>query len=350
MRQFVGSTLHIDPPKKPKKLTGTRFASVLNLDKWNTPFKTWCAITRTYEDPYVDNIYTKAGKVIEPKIIAYLDKFYFVGSVKSPTDIYGADYFDQTRGDFFPQEPIFGGMWDALVYEDNKPDAVIEIKTSKRVEDWKDGKAPIYYALQAALYASLLGVKKVCMCAAFLEDADYITPEAFVPNVSNTIVDYFEVSERFPDLAEKLDFAKRWWAEHVETGISPAFDENDKGDVEILKILRTNTLSADSDIYDLLEEAETLAAEVDELHSRYLAEKEERLSALKDMIKQKMMQGFRPDDKKVEYKSTRFIWSVAKTSTTTVDKKALEKDGLLDKYSKTTETYKLNPPKPIKEE
>ena len=70
MRKFNGDTLCVDVPKKPKKMTGTRFASVLGLDKWNTDFKTWCAITRTYEDPFTDNIYTIAGKTIEPKIIS----------------------------------------------------------------------------------------------------------------------------------------------------------------------------------------------------------------------------------------------------------------------------------------
>lgn len=349
MRKFNGDTLCVDVPKKPKKMTGTRFASVLGLDKWNTDFKTWCAITRTYEDPFTDNIYTIAGKTIEPKIISYLDKFYFLDCVKSPTDIYGKDYFKKTYGDFFPDEPIFGGMWDALVYgENNKPETVIEIKTSKRVEDWEDGKAPIYYALQAALYATLLGVNQVCMVAGFLEDKDYEHPENFIPNASNTIVDFFYVSERFPDMKKKMATAKKWWNDHVLTGISPAFDE--KKDADILKVLRTNTVDADADIESLLAEAEALQDEIAELSARYIAEKEARLTAVKDMIKQYGIQQFRPDDKKVEFRTKRFVWSIGKSITQTVDKAALKKDGLLDKYTKATESYKLNPPKLIQEE
>lgn len=349
MRQFSGKTLCVDVPKKPKKMTGTRFASVLGLDKWNTDFKTWCAITRTYEDPFTDNIYTIAGKTIEPKIISYLNKFYFLDCVKSPTDIYGKDYFKKTYGDFFPDEPIFGGMWDALVYgENNKPETVIEIKTSKRVEDWEDGKAPIYYALQAALYATLLGIDQVCMVAGFLEDKDYEHPENFIPNASNTIVDFFYVSERFPDMKKKMATAKKWWNDHVLTGISPAFDE--KKDADILKVLRTNTVDADADIESLLAEAEALQDEIAELSARYIAEKEARLTAVKDMIKQYGIQQFRPDDKKVEFRTKRFVWSIGKSITQTVDKAALKKDGLLDKYTKATESYKLNPPKLIQEE
>lgn len=348
MRLFKDGTLHVEVPKKPKKMTGTRLASVLNLDKWNTPFKTWCAITKTYEDPFTENQYTLAGKTIEPKIINYLNKFYFLNCVKSPTDIYGEDYFNKTFGDFFQKEAIFGGMWDALVYEDGKPVAVIEIKTSKRVEDWEDGKAPIYYSLQAALYAKLLGLDQVYMVAAFLEDKDYKHPENFVPNASNTIVDEFLVSERFPDFDDKLAVATKWWNDHVLTGISPEFDE--KVDAEILKILRTNTVSADSDIQSLLAEAETLAAEIEDLKETYISEKEARLAEVKDMIKQYAIQQFRPDDKKVEFRTQKYIWSVGRSITQTVDKTALKKDGLLDKYTKATESYKLNPPTLIKTE
>lgn len=349
MRKFNGDTLCVDVPKKPKKMTGTRFASVLGLDKWNTDFKTWCAITRTYEDPFTDNIYTIAGKTIEPKIISYLNKFYFLDCVKSPTDIYGNDYFKKTYGDFFPDEPIFGGMWDALVYgENNKPETVVEIKTSKRVEDWEDGKAPIYYALQASLYATLLGIDQVCMVAGFLEDKDYEHPENFIPNASNTIVDFFYVSERFPDMKKKMATAKKWWNDHVLTGISPAFDE--KKDADVLKVLRTNTVDADADIESLLAEAEALQDEIAELSAKYIAEKEARLAAVKDMIKQYGIQQFRPDDKKVEFRTKRFVWSIGKSITQTVDKAALKKDGLLDKYTKATESYKLNPPKLIQEE
>lgn len=348
-RYFDGNVLKIVPPAHCKKVTGTRFASVLGLDKWNTDFKTWCAITRTYEDPFTDNIYTIAGKTIEPKIISYLNKFYFLDCVKSPTDIYGKDYFKKTYGDFFPDEPIFGGMWDALVYgENNKPETVIEIKTSKRVEDWEDGKAPIYYALQAALYATLLDIDQVCMVAGFLEDKDYEHPENFIPNASNTIVDFFYVSERFPDMKKKMATAKKWWNDHVLTGISPAFDE--KKDADILKVLRTNTVDADADIESLLAEAEALQDEIAELSARYIAEKEARLTAVKDMIKQYGIQQFRPDDKKVEFRTKRFVWSIGRSITQTVDKAALKKDGLLDKYTKATESYKLNPPKLIQEE
>lgn len=348
MREFVDKHIVIDNvPKKPKKLTGTRFASVLGLDKWNTPFKTWCAITKTYEDPFTENKYTLAGKVIEPKIIKYLNKAYFLNSVKSPTDIYGKDYFKKTFGDFFPESDIFGGMWDALVYYDEEISAVIEIKTTKRAEDWADGKAPIHYSLQAALYAYLLGVDNIVMVAAFLEDEDYEHPENFVPSVDNTIVDDFLLSERFPDFEDRIETAREWWNKYVATGISPDFDE--KKDADILKILRTNTISVDTDISALLAEAEQLTDEIAAVTAT-VADKEARLKEVKDLIKEYGSRQFREGDTKVSFKTDRFEWTISRSQTTKVNTAALKKDGLLDKYQTVSEVIKLNAPKLIEKE
>ena len=171
MEFLTENRIKVDPPKKPKKLTATRFATILGLNAWATPFEAWCAITRTYEEPFEDTIYTKAGKVIEPKVIEYLNDVMFM-DIKSPTDVYGPDYFKKTWGDFFPDQKTLGGMWDAI-----GDDFVVEIKTTKRAEDWSYD-VPIYYKLQAALYAWLLGFDNVVVTVSFLEDKDYANPEA----------------------------------------------------------------------------------------------------------------------------------------------------------------------------
>lgn len=161
MEWLDGNKIQIIPPKHPKKLTGTRFATILGLNPWSTPFEIWCEVTRTYQKPFEDTIYTIAGKTIEPKQAEYMKQTYFMSNLVTPTDIWGKDYFRQTYGDFFRESPVLGGMWDYLLYgKDGKPTTVLEMKTSKRVEDWKDD-IPEYYALQAALYAYLLGVDEV---------------------------------------------------------------------------------------------------------------------------------------------------------------------------------------------
>lgn len=329
--------IQITPPKRTKKVTGTRFATILGLNPWSTPFEMWCAITKTYEKPFEDTIYTAAGKAIEPKQAEYMKKSYGMDLI-TPTDRYGEDYFNKTWGDFFPENPHFGGMWDYLgVDEEGKVDTVLEMKTTKRIEDWQND-APEYYALQAALYAYLLGVDNVIMVASFLEEKDYTDPSKYVPNIKNTITVEFKVSERYPDFARMVAEVESWWGEYVAGGVSPVYDE--KKDAEILAALRTHNLTPDTDINALIKEAEGLKAEVDKVTSA-IADKEKRLKEVNDIIKEHAMKQFRDGDKKVEIKGSAYTWTVSRSETTTIDKKALEADGLLEKYQKKSEQYRM---------
>lgn len=337
IKWLEGNRIQIAPPKKTKKITGTRFATILGLNPWSTAFEMWCAITKTYEKPFEDTIYTIAGKTIEPKQAAYMKKSYAMDII-TPTDIWGKDYFNKTWGDFFPDSPHLGGMWDYLSQgEDGKVDAVLEMKTTKRAEDWEND-VPEYYALQAALYAYLLGVDDVIMVASFLEENDYEDPKKFKPSAKNTITVEFKVSERYPDFAEKVARVEKWWEDHVDTGISPEYDE--KKDAEILAALRTNTLTPKTDIEALVAEAEALKKELDEVAAS-TAEKEKRLKTINDIIKEHAMSQFRDGDKKVEVKGSVYVWTVSRSETTGIDKDALKADGLLDKYSKKSVQYRM---------
>ena len=343
--------IKVDPPKKPKKLTATRFATIMGLNAWSTPFSAWCEMTRTYEEPFEDTIYTVAGKVIEPKICEYLKSRYFM-DIKSPTVVYGADYFKKTWGDFFPEESALGGMWDFL-----GDDFVVEVKTTKRAEDWKgvDGtvEPPIYYKLQAALYAYLLGFDNVVMTCSFLEAKDYpidlgggkfdtAPTEAFKPNVDNTVVVEFKVSEAFPTFKESyIEPALKFWRDHVMTGISPAFYE--KKDAEILKVLRKNTIEpTDDEIAKLIAESEKLQAVIDKAEDR-LVDKRKRLKEVEEQIRKYMVAQFRDGDKKVEIAGKRYSYTLTKSSRSSLDGKALAKDlpEVFAQYNKTSEVYSL---------
>ena len=351
MEFISGNRLKVDPPKKPKKLTATRFATVMGLNAWATPFAAWCEMTRTYEEPFSDSIYTVAGKVIEPKICEYLRNRYFM-DIQSPTDVYGPDYFKKTWGDFFPEWEALGGMWDFL-----GDDFVVEVKTTKRAEDWRgvDGKVepPIYYKLQAALYAYLLGFDDVVMTCSFLEAKDYpidlgggkfdtAPTEAFIPNVDNTVVVEFKVSEAFPTFEESyVRPALKFWNDHVITGISPAYDE--KKDAEILKVLRKNTVEpTDADISKLIAEADKIQAAIDKAEDR-LVDKRKRLKEIDDQVKKYMATQFRPGDKKVEIAGKRYTWTVTRSERSSFDSKALAKDlpDVFKKYAGKTETFSL---------
>ncbi len=334
--EFVENHIVVDPPKKPKKMTATRFATVLGLNAWSTPFEAWCAITRTYEEPFEDTIYTVAGKVIEPKICDYLRSRYFM-DIKSPTDVYGEDYFKKTWGDFFGGVDVLGGMWDFL-----GDDFVVEVKTTKRAEDWldADGKPnpPIYYKLQASLYAYLLGFDHVVMTGSFLTDKDYTNPENFTPTVENTILVEFDLSTEYPTFKEDyVDPALEWWKAHVETGISPDFDE--KKDADILKALRKNTVAPDTkEIKALLKKADQLQAKIDKMKDT-----EDQLKEVKEQIKIYLKDQLRPGDKNSEVAGSVYRWTLTKASKSSLDSKALKKDepAIFTKYSKESETLTL---------
>ena len=341
MEWLDGNRIQIVPPKRPKKLTATRFATVLGLNPWSTPFEIWCAVTRTWEKPFEDTKYTLAGKSIEPKQAAYMKDTYMMSNLVTPTEIWGEDYFHKTYGDFFPEQKVLGGMYDFLLYDKNgKPTTVLEMKTTGRVEDWKDD-IPEYYALQAALYAYLLGVDEVIMVASFLEPKDYENPEKFVCSGENTITRPFKVSERYPDFEKKyVKPALKWWKDFVESGISPAFDE--RKDAEILKALRTNNLSPETDMAALVKEAEDLKAKLD-AHAAEVAEDEKRYKVLTDMIKKAAIAQFRDGDKKVSIAGSAYNWEVSRTSTTKIDKDAMKADGILAKYTTTEDSYRISP-------
>jgi len=337
IKWFDSKQIGIELPKKLLKVTGTRFAALLGLNTWSTPFKVWCEITRTYKEPFVDTIYTKAGKAIEPRQAKYMEQSYGMKLIR-PVDRYGEDYFKKTWGDFFPEQPILGGSWDYLAVDENgKVDTVLEMKTTKRSEDWKDD-VPEYYAQQAALYAYLLGVDNVIMVCSFLSPSDYDHPEAFVPSVKNTITVEFKVSERYPDFADKVKQVEKWWKQYVETGISPVYDE--KKDADILAALRTNTVDTGTDIEALVSEAEYLKGIIDS-HTAALTSKTKRLEEIQAILKAHATEQFRDGDARVEIKGSRYVWTVARSEKTTINKDALAKDGLLSKYETTKTEYRM---------
>ena len=349
--KWNGSTISVEPPKKPKKITGTHFPTIVGTNPFSTDFEVWCRCTRTYEIPFEGNKYTNAGQVIEPKVFDFLrTSMGFGGRLITPEDVYGKDHFKKTWGDFYPNTPVFGGMWDALIREEGSDtiEYVVEIKTvqvdgrSGSLENrWKDGEAPHYQALQASLYAYLLGVDKVMMVAVALEDkkGDYEHPEQVTPSYANgnVYIDEFRVSERYPNFDMYIAKATAWWNNHVLTGISPEF--NEKKDAEILKALRTNKVDT-TDLSYLFGRAETLKAEIEEVTAT-IAPKEKELKAVLEEIKKLALPQFREGDTKVSMHGDKYEWVLSKTTSVEIDKGSLEADGLLEKYTKIKTNYRL---------
>ena len=295
-------------------------------------------MTRTWEKPFEDTIYTAAGKAIEPKQIAYMRESYMMDNLRTPTDIYGEDYFHKTYGDFFPEEKVLGGMWDSILVDDKgKPTTVLEFKTTKRAEDWATD-IPEYYALQAALYAYLLGVDDVIMVCSILAPGDYEHPETFVPSVSNTITRPFKMSERYPNFKRYVDVAMEWWKTYVKSGISPNFDE--RKDAEILSAMRSTTADLDEDMDVLVKEAEDLKAEID-AHNAEMAEKNKKLKALTNRINKYAKTQFREGDTEVRIKGVRYLWKMTRKETMKIDEAKMKADGIYTQYCIPDVSYRM---------
>ena len=212
-------------PLCPKKITGTRFATVLGLNRWATPFEAWATMTKLYEEPFSENKYTHAGKTIEPKQIEWLRKKY--PQIISPTDKFGEKYFRKMKGDFFPLDDIYGGMWDCVFQDGGKTLALGEMKTTGKAENLTGKNVPNSYILQCSLYAELLETDRVCLTYSLLDDSAYESPEDYEPTEDNTRSLWFVPHQLVPDLKEKMEYGREWYEEHVWYGTSPEFTEKD---------------------------------------------------------------------------------------------------------------------------
>ena len=330
-----------EKPKRIKKITGTRLAPILGLSPWTTEFEVWCDMTGVYKKPFEETIYTAAGKIIEPKVIAYLNKRYAFGKLQTPAQYFGGQ--KRFEWDHFPDVAIFGGLWDART-----PTAIWELKTTKRVEDWYKGgqlSPPEYYKLQGALYAYLSELDEFRMVLTILTDKDYEAPERFEPTPENTIVKKYSVSAEYPHFHEHLDRALAWYERHVNGLVSPKWD--DKKDKEIIQALTTvhvprPAAGEEGDIVaELIRRIEPLQQKIDLIYEHELAEDEKLLKQLKDQLKAELESRMKDSDKKIQATGSRYLFEVSKAAASGIDTNRLKEDGLYDKYKKQGFTTKI---------
>ena len=332
--KFENGRVYLSEVGRTKKITGTRFGAVLGVNAWQTPFQAWCEITKAWCKPFEGSKYTEAGKVIEDKQLTWFSRYK---PVVYPEDVYGKDFFNNTFGDFFKESKVFGGMWDGLTGTKDEPTGVIECKTTKRAEDWKED-IPEYYALQASLYAYLLGLEDVYMIVTFLDEGDYEHPEKFICTVDNTAYVHFKVHERYPDFEDYVGYCNAFWENNVLSGVSPEYDE--KKDKEYLDGLKTGVVTDDTDMGALVAEAEELYLRIAEVEESIKADKK-RLSVIEGMLKDYAVQNETEDQQKTVFKGGGMTWTVSKSQKKSIDSDRLKEDGIYDRYVKIEDTYTI---------
>lgn len=335
------------PPVQRLRITGHRIATILGVNKYDTPFKAWCEITKLVKKPFEDSMYMAFGRVVEPKLIKYVGQLY--PNVMPIEQYYGNNFDNYRYNNFKDISNIFGGIIDAVsTRNDMKTIAMIcECKTSSHAEHWVNNQPPVEYLLQGALYSYLMGLDRVLFACTFPSAMDYNHPENYEVNASNTILVVKKLSDilipigdKYLNIEECIEYAKQWWENYIEKGISPEFDE--VKDKEYLDIIRASKPCEDNDLIDVCEEAITLAKEISKLEETSgLKAKKELLKKLEDNIKDKMLE---------QELSTIGKYKLSKSVKNVFDEKRLEKDNpmLYNKYIEEKVTYRLG--KDLKEE
>ena len=335
-----------EPPKQKLRITGHRFASVLGLNQYQSPFGSWCEITKLVKLPFEDNKYTIAGKTIEPKLINVVrEKFPNCMSIE---EYYGNNIEKYRWNNFVDDSNIFGGVMDAVATKNDLKTilAVVECKTSSKPHLWENNQVPIEYLLQGCEYSYLKKLDRVIFICAFLQEADYNHPEKFVPTEENTILVVKKIKDvriEMPNgdlisFKEAIAYCEDWWHKYIETGISPEFDE--KKDKEYLDIIRTSKPQNDNDLDNLCISAKLLEDEINDIIDKNeLDKKQKELKTLKNGIKEKMMDMLSDGETKISYRQYKLTGSISNK----FDDKKFKKEHpkAYEQYLKQTITYKL---------
>lgn len=210
---------------KQKKITGTRLATILGLNKFNTPFSAWAEMTGLYK-PVIPDKYLKVGQVLEKPIIKSIEDMYDF-NIKT---------FDKNeiKFDNFKDNPIFGGMVDGI---DEEKRTLVEIKTTnvKNKRFW-DKQIPIEYWYQAQLYCELARLDEILFGVCFVEEQDYADPNN-IP-IDDRDIRIYPVEKA--DIKQEMQKAIEWYKRCILSYESPKFNPYNNRDMEIVKEIKKN--------------------------------------------------------------------------------------------------------------
>lgn len=216
---------------KPKKITGSRIASILGMNEYTSPFKVACDMARLYTEP--PSKYTIAGEAMEPKIRDFIrdnsSKYIGDGLGLGSIDVIDPVPKEMCYYEHFPNAAPFGGMVDGYVDLNGKHIAVLEIKTASDKTKWfgENGEpiVPTSYIMQTSLYCDLSKLDRIVFAVGFPEPEDYDAPENWTPTDDNIIV---RIVEPLPMKQYKAD-ALAWFNRYVKKGVTPPWTDDDLG-------------------------------------------------------------------------------------------------------------------------
>ena len=308
------------------KIAGTFLGPIMGKSPWNTPFSTACKILRIWDEDQDDKPSIKAGKILEPVILNYLDKSGRLPNTQA--EVLFPGYEKGWHGDWqshFPDD-VFSGHIDAIagrVTDATKGIGIVENKTTSNPNawDWVNNIPPETYWLQASLYAYFFGYDTIYFTVGILTPEDVDNPYKFVPSEDN--VKIMKVG-LYPDFENVLFEATKWYDEYIENGTTPIPDMNNPIDAQIVAVLDAQQ-STSNEILPIFNEYLDLVAEI--------GEKEKKRDNLREQI--------------VLYLESHGLegigngitsYKVGEYSRKMVDTDRMKADGIYDAYLKNTVT------------
>ena len=162
---------------KAKKITGSRFGQTIDVGRYQTLFSMWCKYWNL-DLPVFNQKYVNAGNIVEDRLVAWLKTpagTNYLNRFEAPVVKIQAIKGSDCNWDYFANEPIFGGIPDAIATLANGKEIIFEFKSamSKKRQQWIDHGIPQHYVEQAMLYCYLNRTQDFVIINYWLEDEDY---------------------------------------------------------------------------------------------------------------------------------------------------------------------------------
>ena len=264
------------------KVTGTSMGGILKVSPWSTPFQVACNLLGLAREDISGKPSVEAGKILEPVVISYADENYSKHGQFLPANIVFGERtgdHDTWASDF--EDEVFAGHVDGAVIKDDGSDYILEIKTSSNLDSWVDG-VPSYYYWQVALYNEFLSKKdKAYVVLGIMDDFARRNPYCWMPTPRNVVM--YEMSIDRKSVQTVLEKVREWYAEFILNGVTPEYDPENPGDVEMYNHL-VNLAQTQDEVKDKLKEYNGLLMRIDETESTIQAQYARR-DQLKDELK-----------------------------------------------------------------
>ena len=312
------------------KVTGTSIAGILGLSPWSTPFQVACALLGLGREDISKKPEVLVGQALESEIIEYAGKTYGkYGLFMSADEIYEkrAGDHDSWESDF--NDDVFAGHVDGIVMRDDA-NYILEVKTSKNYESWKDG-VPEYYYWQVALYNEFIAQQdKAYVVLGMTSEATMKDVNSWVANEKT--VGMFEMPIDRAEVQEKMAVIRQWYADYIEKGITPDHDPTNPKDVALYDHLVNITLDV-GDIGELIDQLADVDTRIVEFE-----DEQKTLYDFRESLKNRIRDYQSTHNiSEIESTSGEYLSQMTERSTVKWNEAQMKKDGInVNKYKITS--------------